>query len=126
MSEEYDNESTPAYSAFYPLLILLVGIIIWAGYQVYMANSQRSATAAQIQQAMPSIVQAQNIKDRYVSLMKDLIETAGKDQQAAQIVKEATAAGLLRVQQPAPGADTNAPAASAPAAPADSSAPAAK
>jgi cytoskeletal protein RodZ len=125
MSEEYDNESTStsAYSPFYPLLILLVGLIIWSGYQVFMANQQRSANAAQIAQAMPQIVQAQNIKDRYVALMKDLIETAGKDPQAAGIVKEATAAGLLRVQQPPPGADTNAPAASAPA---DTSAPAAK
>jgi len=120
MSEEYDHDSTTTFSPFYPLLILLIGLIIWSGYQVFMANSQRSANAAQIQQAMPTIQQAQNIKDRYVALMKDLIETAAKDQQAAAIVKEATAAGLLRVQPPAPG-DTNAPAASAPA---DTSAPA--
>jgi len=117
MSEEYDHESTQSFSPFYPILILLIGLIIWSGVQVYMANSQRSMTAAQIAQAMPNIVQAQNVKDRYIALMKDLIETAAKDPQAAAIVKEATAAGLLRVQQPAPG-ETNAPAASEPAAPA--------
>jgi cytoskeletal protein RodZ len=128
MSEEYDNESSTTFSPFYPLLILLVGLILWSGYQVFMANSQRSANAAQIQAAMPSITQAQNVKDRYVSLMKDLIETASKDPQAAQIVKEATAAGLLRVQQPAPGdagTSTNGAAAAAPA-PTDGSAPASK
>ena len=115
MSEEYDNEST-SYSPFYPLLVLLVGLIGWSGYQVYMANSQRSANVQQLQGAGQTIQQAMNVRDRYVALMKDLIETAttGKNAQAAQIVKEATAAGLLRVQQPAPGdagASTNAPAA---------------
>jgi hypothetical protein len=116
MSEEYDNESIATFSPFYPLLILLVGMIVWMGYQDFMLNSQRSQAAAQIQSAMPNISQAQNVKDRYIALMKDLIDTAGKDQQAAQIVKEATAAGLLRVQQPPAGeaGSTNAPAAAAP------------
>jgi len=123
MSEEYDNEST-AFSPFIPILIVLIGLIGTTGYQVYGANSQRSASAAQIQQAMPTIAQAQNIKDRYIALMKDLIDTAAKDQQAAQIVKEATAAGLLRVQPPTGDAGgTNGAAASAPA---DGAAPAAK
>jgi hypothetical protein len=118
MSEEYDNHSE-TFSPFYPLLILLVGLVGWSGYQVYMANSQRAANSQQIQAAMPTIGQAQNIRDRYVALMKDLIETSAKDANAAQIVKEATNAGLIR-QAPASGdsgASTN-------AAPADSSAPA--
>jgi len=103
MSEEaYDNES---FSPFYPLLVLLVGLILWLGYQDFEANLQRSALSAQLQAAVPSLTQAKNIQDRYVALMKDLIETAttGKNEKAAAIVKEAQAAGLLRVQQPAPG-----------------------
>ena len=113
MSEEYDNQNeTVTFSPFIPILIVLIGLIGWTGYQVFMANSQRSTSAATVQQAMPTIQQAQNIKDQYIGLMKDLIDTAQKDPQAAQIVKEAQAAGLLRVQQPAA---TNGAAASAPA-----------
>jgi len=117
MSEEYDNDST-TFSPFYPLLVLLVFLLIWVGYQVFAANSQRSVFAQQFQAAVPTINQAQNIKDRYVALMKDLIETAGKDDKAAAIVKEATQAGLLRVQQPEGGSATNAAPAPDAAAPA--------
>jgi len=109
MSDEYESDST-TFSPFYPLLVLLVFLLIWTGYQVFAANSQRSVFAQQFQAAVPTINQAQNIKDRYVALMKDLIETAAKDDKAAAIVKEATQAGLLRVQQPEGGATNAAPA----------------
>jgi hypothetical protein len=120
MSDEYNNDS-PTFSPFYPLLVLLIGLVAWSGYQVFAANSQRSVYNQQFQAAIPTINQAQNIKDRYVALMKDLIETSSKNANAAGIVKEATQAGLLRVTQPAAGdaGSTN----SAPAAPADGSAP---
>jgi hypothetical protein len=122
MPEEYDNEST--FSPFYPLLILLIGLTCWCGYQVIISNSQRSQLNQQFQSAIPTLNQAQNIKDRYVALMKDLIETSSKDANAAAIVKEATQAGLLRVTPPAAGADAGATNGGAPAAPADGSAPA--
>jgi len=123
MSEEYDDNESIAFSPFYPLLVLLIGLILWAGYQVYAANSQRSVYEQQFQSAIPAINQAQNVKDRYVALMKDLIETSAKNTNAATIVKEATAAGLLRVQQPAAGAEAGTNAAPAPA---STDAPAAK
>ncbi len=128
MSDEYNNDSA-TFSPFYPLLILLIGLVAFSGYQVFAANSQRSVYSQQFQQAIPTINQAQNIKDRYVALMKDLIETSAKNANAAAIVKEATQAGLLRVTQPDAGAAAGAGATnSAPAsAPADaSSAPATK
>ena len=120
MSDEYINES-PTFSPFYPLLILLIGLVGWSGYQVFAANSQRSVYNQQFQSAIPTINQAQNIKDRYVALMKDLIETSAKNSNAASIVKEATQAGLLRVTQPAPDAGASAGGASSAPAPADSS-----
>jgi hypothetical protein len=105
MSEEFDNESeSESYSVFWPAVILLSGLLIWSGYQVYAQNSQRMVYNQQFQAAIPTINQAQVIQTRYVALMKDLIQTASKDQYAAGIVKEAETAGLLRVQQ---NADTN-------------------
>ncbi len=119
MSYEFNNDSDSAtFSPFYPLLILLIGLIGWSGYQVFAANSQRSVYNQQFQSAIPTINQAQNIKDRYVALMKDLIETSAKNANAAGIVKEATQAGLLKVTQPDAGASAGA---AAPA-PADNSA----
>ena len=100
MSDEYDNES---FSPFWPLAILLTGLVIWSGYQVYAVNSQRSIYDQQFQGAVPTITQAQGISKKYVDLMKDLVETSAKDQYAAQIVKEATAAGWIHVQPNAGG-----------------------
>ncbi len=93
MSEEYEQESNHShetFSSFWPLLILLVGLTIWMAYQVYEANNVRSTYSQQFQSAVPTINQAQAVQDRYVKLMKDLIETSAKDNAAAQIVKEAT------------------------------------
>jgi hypothetical protein len=90
----------------------VVGLLIWSGYQVYATNQQRRVYDQQFQSAMPTIQEAQNVSTRYVALMKDLVETSGKNPAAAQIVKDAIAAGLIHVQPNANG--TNA----APAAPA--------
>jgi len=93
MSDEYDNQDS-SFTVFWPAVILLSGLLIWSGYQVYAQNSQ----------------QASGIQTRYVNLMKDLIQTSQKDQYAAQIVKEAEASGLIQVKPttaPAAAADTN-------------------
>ena len=119
MSDEY-TEDNIAFSPFWPLLILLAGLVIWLSYQVYEANSLRSAYAQQFQAAIPTINQAQAVQDRYVKLMKDLIETSSKDASAAQIVKEATQAGLIRQAPPAAGA-APADGSTPPPAPADAS-----
>jgi hypothetical protein len=119
MSEEFEHVTEESYSSFYPLLILIVGFILWLGIQDFSLNNQRTFYANQFDKAQPAITDAQNIANRYVGLMKDLLQTAQKDPAAAQIVKDAIAAGLIHVNQNANG--TNA--AATPAAPdADASA----
>ena len=104
MSDEFDPIADNSYSTFWPLLILIVGLLIWSGYQVYATNSQRNVYNQQFQAALPTINEAEAIKARYKSLMSDLYQTAQKDPAAAQIIKEAIQAGMLQVKQ-----GTNAP-----------------
>jgi hypothetical protein len=98
MSDEFDHNPDSNYSTFWPLLILMIGLLVWSSYQVYATNSQRSVYDKQFQAALPTINEAQNIGTRYVALMKDLVQTAQKDSAAAQIVKDAIAANLIHVQ----------------------------
>jgi hypothetical protein len=114
MSDEFDSHSETHYSSFWPLFIVLIGLLIWSGYQVFATNSQRSLYSKQFQAEMPAITDAQNVGQRYVALMKDLVETAQKDPAAAQIVKDAIQVGLIHVN---PGTNTTA----APVGPAPSS-----
>ena len=97
MSEEFEQVTEENYSSFWPLLIHIVGFLLWLGIQDYSLNNQRTFYAAQFDKAQPAITDAQNIANRYVSLMKDLLQTAQKDPTAAQIVKDAIAAGLIHV-----------------------------
>jgi len=98
MSDEFDHNPENNYSSFWPLLILIIGLMGWSAYQVYAANSQRSVYERQFQAALPTITDAQNVSARYVALMKDLIQTSAKDQYAAQIVKDAIKANMIQVQ----------------------------
>jgi cytoskeletal protein RodZ len=120
MSDEFDPIPSNNYSSFWPLLILVVGLLIWSGYQDWAANKQRSLNAQQFQTAIPTITEAQNIGNRYVALMKDLVQVAqkeGKDSVAAKIVNDAIKAQMIQVQPNAtnaagaPVAPTPAPAA---------------
>jgi predicted negative regulator of RcsB-dependent stress response len=108
MSDEFDS-SEINYSSFWPLLILLVGFILWLTFQDYELNNQRSAYSKQFQAALPTITEARNIGDRYVALMKDLVQTSAKDQYAAQIVKDAIQAGLIHVNPPTGTNSTSTP-----------------
>jgi hypothetical protein len=119
MSDEFDHNPGSNYSPFWPLLIVMCGLLIWSAYQVYATNSQRNVYDRQFQAALPTINAAQNVGTRYVALMKDLVETSAKDPAAAQIVKDAIAAGLIHVQPNANGTNSVATPA-APTAPADS------
>jgi hypothetical protein len=98
MSDEFDHIPENNFSSFWPLLILMIGLLVWSGYQVYATNSQRNVYDKQFQAAIPTITEAQNMSTRYVALMKDLIETSAKDPAAADIVKAAAAAGLIHIQ----------------------------
>lgn len=105
MSEEYEHETIETvettdevhYSPFVPLLILVIGILIWVGYQDYAQNSQRALYNQQFTAAVPTINAAQGVGTKYVALMKDLLQTSAKNQYAAQIVKDAIQAGWIRV-----------------------------
>ena len=118
MSDELEHIPENGFSPFWPVLILVIGFLIWYGVQDFELNNQRSLLQKQLDAAQPTISQAQNIREHYLALMKAVLQTAQKDSVAAQIVKDAIAAGWIHVQQPAPGA---APA-PAPAPAADSSA----
>jgi len=97
MSDEFDQNPDNNYSPFWPLLILIIGLLGWSGYQVYATNSQRVVFNEQFQSAIPTIQQAQTVSNQYVALMKDLVDTAQKDPAAAQIVKDAVRAGLIQI-----------------------------
>ena len=98
MSDEFDQTPDSTFSSFWPLFILVTGLLLWSGYQVYATNSQRVVFDKQFQAAVPTITEAQNVSTRYVALMKDLVETSAKDPAAADIVKAAIQAGLIHVQ----------------------------
>ena len=123
MSDEYETTET-SYSPFVPLLILLIGLFAWLGYHVYAQNETRRNYEQQFQAALPTINAAQGVGNKYVALMKDLLQTSAKDQYAAQIVKDAIKAGWIRVNPSGtPTAGTNTT--TTPAAPTpDASAPA--
>jgi hypothetical protein len=99
MSDEFDPNPENRYSSFWPLLILVTGLFIWFGYQVYVTNIQRTVYDQQLQAVGPTLTEAQNVSTKYKALVSDLYQTAQKNQAAAQIVKDAIQAGMLRVQQ---------------------------
>ena len=88
MSEQYVEEAEETFSPFWPLLVLIVGLIIWFGYQTYAAYTQSTAFATEFKNAQPTISAAQNAESKLFAVFQDLQQTAVKDQYAAQIVKE--------------------------------------
>ena len=100
MSHEYDEiEGEESFSAFWPLVVVLGGLLIWSGYQVFAINSQRALYSTQFQNALPAINNARNVESKYFALMKDLAQTSSKDPYAAQIVKEAIQAGWIHINK---------------------------
>jgi len=87
MSEEFETETT--YSPFWPLLILVAGLLLWSGYQAYEGYVEKSNLTADFENAAPTIKAAQNVQSRLYAVAQDLIQTSAKDSNAAQIVKEA-------------------------------------
>jgi hypothetical protein len=104
MSDEFEVE--PAYSPFWPMAILVAGLLIWSGYQAYQGFSEKSNLTTELDSAGPTIKAAENVQTRLYAVAQDLIQTSAKDANAAQIVKEAN----IQVK---PGA-TNAAALTAP------------
>ena len=100
MSDDFVPTSENHYSSFWPLLILVIGLLVWFALQDYALNSQRVAYNAQFQdkQLQATFNESRSISARYVALMKDLVATSQKDPAAAQIVKDAMTAGLIHIQ----------------------------
>jgi hypothetical protein len=105
-TEEVVYEET--YSAFWPLLVLMCGILIWIGFQVYSVNAQRIVLDQQFQLVAQQVVLAQNAKAKLYSVAQDLIQLSSKDTNAEAIVREAN----IRISgaNGASGAETAAPA----------------
>jgi hypothetical protein len=119
MSDDLDQISEPQFTSFIPLTILLAALIIWVGYSDYSLNQQRSGLNQQITAATPALLEAQNYRQHYLSLISDLNQTAQSDDVAKAImndalrqglITEAIRAGLIHVQQ----GTNNAPTAPAP------------
>ncbi len=90
MQDEQIIAATEAsYSPFWPVFILLAGLILWSGYEVVQAYSENSAFQAELKSGQPAIQAAQTAQSKLYALAQDLIETSAKDNNAAQIVKEA-------------------------------------
>ena len=88
---EYAPETTvivPAYSPFWPLLILIAGLVLWTGFEAYSNYSQNANLTAALNKMEPSINDAQKRNDRLIAFAQDLIQTADHDTYAAQVVKE--------------------------------------
>jgi hypothetical protein len=98
MSDEFDQSSEPRFSSFIPLIIALSAFILWFLVQDYELNAQRSALKRNIAAAQPTVQEAIQVSQRYVSLMRDLVKTAQTDDSAKKIVDDAIKAGLIRVQ----------------------------
>lgn len=92
------NDELPerSYSAFWPLVILLAAFLVSYAVQLYAVITTRSQAATRLEQVLPNIPKAQAAHDRYIALVKDLVATSQKDQNAATIVTELKRAGILR------------------------------
>ena len=76
------------YTSFWPLVIVLAGLIGWAGYQDVVSYQQGSALSKEFKDAQPVIKDAEDARQRLYSLAQDLVQTGAKDPYAAQIAKE--------------------------------------
>jgi len=88
MSDEFNHGPEATFSAFVPLAILLVSLLIWVSYYDYEINQQRSALHQQLYTAKNSLMEAENYKQQYLSLIVDLNNTAQNDNVAKDIIKD--------------------------------------
>jgi hypothetical protein len=86
---ETEDQTIPRYSGFWPLLILLTALLLWSGFQAFQAFRQTMILNNDFQAALPTIKAAQDAKAKLYSIAQDLIQTSAKDQNAAQLVREA-------------------------------------
>jgi hypothetical protein len=114
MSDEFDSpEPQQHISSFWPLLIAIVALVLFFGNQDYEINRQRGIVEQQLQAITQPVEQSRYYYARYVSLMKDLADTAQKNAIAAQIIRDAVQAGWIQVRPNATNS-TDTPAAPSP------------
>jgi hypothetical protein len=114
MSDEFDHGSEHTYSTFWPLLIMVGGLLLWFAYQDYTVNKQRAFYKDQVEGAAKTIQTARDWQGRYEAILKDLNATGAHDPTSAAIFKDAVQAGLqaglIHVQPPADAGSGTAPA----------------
>jgi cytoskeletal protein RodZ len=104
MADYIETDETTAevyYGPFWPLLIVIVAIIGWIGYQDWAVNQQRSALDQQFDSAKQAIGQAQGAKSKFIAVAQDLAQVSTKDTNAAAILRDEN----IRIN---PASDTNA------------------
>lgn len=97
MSEEYDSNNA-YYSPFWPIMIVLIGFILWLSVQVVYLVEQQVTAKTELTKMGPTLQRANVAQTRLLALLKDLAQTSAKDPYAAQIMKEAENAGLIQVR----------------------------
>lgn len=80
--------SSPSYSFFWPLQILVTCLCLWLGYHVFLLNETRTLAEAGLKQVQPQTEASLLEKKRLLDLAQDLLQVAPKSPAAAQIVKE--------------------------------------
>ncbi len=97
--------SDQQFSAFWPMLILVVGLLFWSGFQSYSTFRQCSNFNSELENSGPTVKAAQDAQGKLSALAQDLLQTSAKDAYAAQIVKEAN----IQVRAPANSAPAGSP-----------------
>ncbi len=87
---EYSQETVlvPAYTAFWPSLILMVALILWTGYQAFSNYRQEANLNDVLGKSAQAISASQKVDERLVALVQDLVQTSAHDASAAQIVRD--------------------------------------
>jgi prephenate dehydratase len=94
-------ETTPrAYSAFWPLMALMIVLSAQIEYKIYNLWQARTASMENIMQIKPHADAALNARKRLFSLAEELDQLAAKSTAAAQIVAEFKIHGASKEAEP--------------------------
>jgi Flp pilus assembly protein TadG len=91
--------STPRYTFFWPMLILLLGSGTLAFYQVQSLADQLDEVTRAVERLDPTVKHAKYEKAKFYAIARDLVRLAPKDAVAAQIVDQT---GLHTLQRTNP------------------------
>ena len=86
MNNEFD--SNEKMSAFLPLTLVSLTIVILVFFQLLAMFSQRSQLHSMIEQSKPAVAQAQQAQQGLQKLATDLLEAAKEDKDAQAIVQQ--------------------------------------